>query len=103
MERCVTAGPFNARVIGVGGEGLLIEICGRGREVVCAEGEGEPRGKGVLGISWQCGEGVEDCIVARRLNDEAYGRQVCGGLNALVQEKSETGERALGVLVREPS
>jgi hypothetical protein len=103
MERCVTAGRFNARVIGVDGEGLLIEICGRGREVVYAEGEGEPRGKGVLGVSGQCGEGVEDRMVARRLDDEAYGRQVCRGLDALIQEKSETGERALGVLVREPS
>jgi hypothetical protein len=64
MERRVTTGRFNARVIGVDEEGLLIEICGRGREVVCAEGEGEPRGKGVLGVSGQYGEGVEDCMVA---------------------------------------
>jgi hypothetical protein len=84
MERRVTTGRFNARVIGVDGEGLLIEICGRGREVVCAEGEGEPCSKGVLGVSGQCGEGVEDCMVTRWLNDEAYGRQVCGGVNALV-------------------
>jgi len=73
MERCVTAGRFNALVIGVDGEGLLVEICGSGREVVCAEGEREPRGKGVLGVG-QCDEGVEDCMVARQLDDEAYGR-----------------------------
>lgn len=74
MERCVTTGRFNARVIGVDGEGLLIEICERGREVVCAEGEGEPRSK----ASWVSSGSVARVWKTVWLRDGSAMRLVAG-------------------------